>query len=274
MNLFPNLHSPISYKSGQTAKIILFAISLGLVLGCKNSGPVKPREELDTELYLSIVSNRDVNQTHSIARVRTDATSNRNAEVVLDGEVIPYRVFLASPDSLYYKSFNNFRRYLPGLVDFSLDDNEGNLLDISVPAVDSFAITDIAPGSRIANGNQPVIISWSGAAGSSGYVMAAVRRPLKYTGVGYSQFVTSGTTSETLNQVAFFQTDGVNPDTGWYDLYVYAIAAAPDSVTTRKVLPVPLPDEFLQNLALANLTGRYGFVSVTKRDSVRIAIQP
>lgn len=254
--------------------MFLIVSILGLLVGCKSSGPVRPREEMDSELILSIISNRDLNQTHTIARVQTEGSTNRISEVVLDGEVIPYRVFLAPPDSLYYKSFSNFRRYLPGLIDFAFDDTEGNTLDINLPSVDSFSITSIAPGSKIANGNQPVIISWNGAAGAANYVIAAVRRPLKYTGVGYSQFVTSGTTSETLNQAAFFQTDGVNPDTGWYDLYVYAIASSPDSLTTRKVLPAPLPDEFGQNLALTHLTGHYGSISVTKRDSVRIAIQP
>jgi hypothetical protein len=257
-----------------TITIALLLTGIVFLFGCKSSGPIKPRDQVDTELRLSIVSDRDVNQTHSIARVQSNGANSRNAELVLDNEVIPYRVFLAPPDSLFYKTFSNFRRYLPGLLDFSFDDLQGNTLSINVPSVDSFSITSIAPGSRIANGNEPVIISWSGAAGAGNYVIAAVRRPLKYTGVGYSQFVTSGTTSETLNQIAFFQTDGVNPDTGWYDLYVYAIASSPDSVTTRKVLPVPLPDEFGQNIALSHLTGRYGFISVSKRDSVRIAIQP
>jgi hypothetical protein len=264
----------MSQTFGKLFPFVVVFLLFPLFSGCESSGPIKPRAQSDSELLLSIISNRDLNQTHTIARVQTEGSTNRSADVLLDSEIIPYRVFLSSPDSLYYKSFNNFRRYLPGLMDFSFDDNEGNTLDINIPSVDSFSITDIAPGSRIANGNQPVVMSWSGASGASNYVLAAVRRPLKYTGVGYSQFVTSGTTSETLNQAAFFQTDGVNPDTGWYDLYVYAIAASPDSLTTRKLLPVPLPDEFGQNLALTNLTGRYGFVSVSRRDSVRIAIQP
>ncbi len=269
----PALHSRPS-RVNWIKSIALIGTTLSLLVGCESSGPIRPREQADSELRVSLVSNRDLNLTHSIARVQTEGSTNRNSEVVLDGEVIPYRVFLAPPDSLYYKSFGTFRRYLPGLIDFAFDDTEGNTLDINLPTVDSFSITSIAPGSRIANGNQPVILSWTGATGTTNYVIAAVRRPLKYTGVGYSQFVTSGTTSETLNRAAFYQTDGVNPDTGWYDLYVYAIAASPDSLTTRKILPVPLPDEFGQNIALTNLTGRYGFISIARRDSVLIVIQP
>jgi hypothetical protein len=63
---------------------------------------------------------------------------------------------------------------------------------------------------------------------------------------------------------------GVTPDTGWYYLYVYAYTGVPDSVTTARLLPVPLPSQLADNLTASGFTGHIGTVRVVKRDSVHV----
>lgn len=261
-------------RPGQLGLISMLFVLIAFLPGCQNSGPVVPRENSATTLVVTTVANRQQNQTRTVARVRTSGGTNRTAELLLDNELLPFTRFLVDTDSAYTKLFNSFRRYLPASVTLSLDDKSGNSASLTFPVVDSFTLTGVAPQSRIANGNQPVIMSWTGAPGAATYVMAAVRRGNAYLGKGFAQYATSGSTSETLNQIAFYQTDGINPDTGWYDLYVYAIAGIPDSASTARVLPVPLPLQQGDNLSRVTLTGHYGSISVSKRDSMRIAVQP
>lgn len=252
----------------------LIASAWLMLIGCESSGPIKGQKVPSTEVALTSVANRQLSQTRAVGRVFTDGTTNRSAEVLLDGDLHPYTKLVVNTDSAYTTLYGTFRRFLPGTLSSLIDDNEGNRATILFPSVDSFSLTDVIPASKIANGNQPVIVSWTGATGATTYVVAAVRRTLAYTGKGFSQYASSSSTSETLNQLAFYQTDGVNPDTGMYDIYVYAIAGVPDSASTAKVLPVPLPQQKADNLSLRNLTGHYGSIMVTRRDSMRIAIQP
>ena len=78
----------------------------------------------------------------------------------------------------------------------------------------------------------------------------------------------------TIPSDAFVLTDGINPDTGLYNLYVYAISGSPDSALTSTLLPAPMSQELSNNIAATSISGRFGVVVISRTDTVRVAIQP
>ena len=136
----------------------------------------------------------------------------------------------------------------------------------------SFGITVVNdpanPGHILRPGNT-VTYTWSGSANAQNYVMAAVLADSVYRGYGYSEYLPNVGTSGTLPVEAFSVSPSPNMDTGLYYIYVYAVNGVPDSALTAKLLPVPLPLQFPNNISTPDLIGRIGAVQVTLLDTVR-----
>ena len=143
---------------------------------------------------------------------------------------------------------------------------------------DTFSVDAYTPDSLIPNTNgQEMQLSWTASANSDGYIIAVVLEDSAYTGYGYSQYVTSQTTSATIPPDAFRlppDTAGVAQlDTGWYNIYVYGFSGRPDSLMSWPMLPVRIPSTLSDNVDEGVLTGRIGSVTVTRRVRTHVVSQ-
>ena len=142
---------------------------------------------------------------------------------------------------------------------------------VSTFVLDSIWYSNV-PDSSIPNTNgTPITIGWSSVANVDGYVVAVVLDGSEYTGVGYSAYVTEIGPSTTISGDAFranpLQT---NPDTGWYNIYVYGYQGSPDAALSSAVLPVAFPTQLPDNLAHTNLLGHFGTVTVSRKTMLHV----
>ena len=143
---------------------------------------------------------------------------------------------------------------------------------VETEVAENFSIEITDPAIRVNPGGTPVSLVWTGSMSAEGYVVATVPRYMAYHSLGYSALVTSESTAETIPPDAFRWSDGVNPDTGWYFVYVYAYTGSPDSSLSAGMLPVPIPGQLPDNIDGERLTGSFGSVTVALRDSVRVTV--
>jgi len=129
-----------------------------------------------------------------------------------------------------------------------------------------------SPANRLNTGGAAVTISFATAQYAEGYAIAAVLRDSAYTGFGYCDWVTTQTNGATIPPDAFRLTNGISVDTGWYYIYVYAYAEAPDSALSHGILPVPLPSVLADNIDEKDFDGRFGAIVVSVRDSVLVPV--
>lgn len=142
----------------------------------------------------------------------------------------------------------------------------------SVP--DTFSITqNFSPANHLLRGAGQVSLEWTAAANAAGYVIAAVKPGDAYKGRGYCAYAASGVTAGTIPPDAFINDTSLTLDTGLYNVYVYAFVGSPDSALTVPFLPVPFPAQRDDNVVLKKGVGRFGCVSVVRRDTVRVAEQ-
>lgn len=244
---------------------------LGGLAAC-NGGAVDPRRTADYAAIGFLIVDLDRDSTKGAVELRADNIIADQAEMSFGASSLLFFDTRFGLDSAYWlaqrgvSSFRNAAYPLTAIDSVFLNASTSQIV------ADSFSIIDIVPPSRIANGNENVSISWRGAGGAASYVVSTVLRSSNFSGAGLSQIVFSGT-SQTVDRDAFFQSDGVNPDTGWYYITVYAIAGSPDSALTRLLLPTPLPIQRPDNLS-GDLDGRFGSIVIARRDSVQIVIQP
>ena len=101
-----------------------------------------------------------------------------------------------------------------------------NSFDTQVIVPDTFSILNLVPFNHIVGGlSDNVTLSWSGSAGTEGYILAAVKADSAYKGQGYSAAVATQTTGGTIPPDAFQLDGSIVPDTGLYNVYVYIIVA-------------------------------------------------
>jgi hypothetical protein len=171
-------------------------------------------------------------------------------------------------DGLYRLDSQPASSFMAGSYLLTLEND--NSLDESVTTnLPGNTILRVAsPANRINTGGSAVSVNFLAAQFAEGYAVAAVHRDSAYTGYGYSEWVTSGATAATIPPDAFRPNGSNYPDTGWYYIYVYAYAEAPDSALSHGLLPVPMPNELPDNVDERNFDGHFGSVLVSHRDSV------
>jgi len=248
----------------------ILALILALQIGCNgSSGPVRPRDDTAYRVEGVMVKepNRNVSTavvsfTKDSALVQTALVTVGNDTLVLDTLTYPIDVFalpLGPADSL-----------LIGATDVMVKDGSDfiDTLPITVPG--NLTITSVLPSQKGPADN--VNVSWTGAANAAGYVLVAVKQDSVFQGMGYAQYVTSGTTSETVNEDAFLRNtiNGPEPNPGIYNIYVYAYNGAPDSTLSARALPVPFPSQLADNVNVTNMDGRLGTVVVSYFGTVEV----
>jgi hypothetical protein len=157
-----------------------------------------------------------------------------------------------------------------GIMDPNLFDET---LTVALPA--DFQITEVVPANHQIEGNGSASVSWTGSARADGYVVAAVKADRAYSGLGYSNYSLTGVTAATIPPDAFLPPDGGGaPDTGLYNLYVYALTGTPDSSLSHLLLPTPLPSQLTDGDLAETVRGTWGTVVLAAKDTVRVvAIQ-
>ena len=255
---------------GAACALLIGAVYLS---GC-NTAPSKSDDEGSAAYRLTGVIVKDPN----LDRSWIETLVYRNDSLINTAFVTLGSTALAYGSSAYQLVMSRAENLTSGTKQVAVRDSSrfADTISVVVPGVPS--IDNIIPANRINNGGDQVSIEWTGAAETAGYVIAAVPRDSAYRGVGYTAWVTSLATSGTIPPDAFRWSDGENPDTGWYNIYVYAYTGAPDSLTATsrfigsRALPTGLPTQLAANLAEKNLEGHFGVVTVSPRDSVHVTV--
>ncbi len=255
--------------------LLALALLLPALLAC-DSAPSKPSDRNDFTYQVRGVAVAEFNRDLGLVAVELDRDSVplSTATISFDGDTLDYGVPNFTPESLYFSLQDPAISLAGDSLLLTIDDSSYNSNTFFVTVPDTFTILTVEPPNRIVTGLQSVSVSWSASTNANGYVLSTVRRPVAYTGAGYSQFVTSLNPAGTLPPDAFSLSPGPLPDTGWYYIYVYAYIGSPDSVFTRTLLPVPMPDDMADNVNDDPWFGQVASMIVAHRDSVHVVTQP
>jgi len=247
---------------------LVLAISLVIVLlpGCDgNSTPIDPGPgEQIIRFNGVLLKDLGLNASSILANI------NRNDTNVINGHVVVGEDTITHNGTLYYFSVGPSGDLPGGDTEFDIFDGVSytDILPATVPG--DLSITSVLP--QVKDPSDQVTVDWTPAGDASGYVIAAVKRDSAYLGIGYSQYVTSLSTSVSINDSAFtipnIQGGVTNP--GIYYIYVYAYWGILDSVLTSSVLPVPIPGQLDDNIDEKKLSGTVGAVVVSRFGSVEV----
>ena len=253
--------------------VLLMAAVVGLLSFACNSTSTGNIGGAAVTVAATVISDANHDSTKVVADLRRQGAKLTTAVVRFSADTLKFRKAGFPIDSVYSLLKSNDLYY--GVGKYKLNISETNYSDsATIRLSDSATITNVVPTNRIAQGLRTVTVEWTGADSTDGYVLATTRKDSIYHGYGYSMYSTSLTTAGTIPPDAFSLSPGDQADTGWYYLYVYAYTGTPDSVLTRKLLPVPLPSQLGDNISGATLSGRIGTVVVIRHDSVHVVAGP
>ncbi|MEA2030941.1 MAG: hypothetical protein U9N55_05020 [candidate division Zixibacteria bacterium] len=241
-------------------------VAIVFLFGC--NGPVSNfDEEYEYQFNGLIVKDYD----HDTACVST--RFSRNDTLVIGAIIAIDSDTLAFPDSTYYYYISPADSLSSGSHDILVKDSSrfNDTLEFTVPG--SFSISSVLPSVK--GPSDIVSVSWTGAANADGYIIAAVKQDSTYMGLGYSQWVTSQTTSTSINDSAFTITtiQGTEPNPGIYSIYVYAYNGVLDSTLLSTLLPTPIPNQLEDNITKKNFNGTIGSIVTTLPNTVNVLAQ-
>lgn len=255
----------------------VFAL-LGLTtqFGCNSSGPVQPGTIYDYTISVTAIQDPNINTSRVLAKVQRDGDDFANANLEFDGDVLNFDTLFYGFDSIYFFIQDTSPAFATGSRAFTISDSTIFDDTVIVAVSDTFRIQTINnPANRIVTpSSQTVTYTWTASASTQNYVMAAVLADSAYRGYGYSEYLSVVGTSGTLPPQAFSVSPSPDLDTGLYNIYVYAVNGVPDSTLTSKLLPVPLPLQFPNNVNTSDMVGRIGTVHITLIDTVRAQTIP
>jgi hypothetical protein len=252
---------------------VILVVAVAVLAGC-NSAPTSLSRVADYTTQGVLVQEMNVNHAFAAVRFHRNDTTVTNAAVHVAGVPMAFFASYQGIDSAYQALISPASSHAGDQVYFRTADGSRFKDSVLVAVVDTFSITDnINPSNHQLQGAGQVSLEWTACANTLGYILAAVKTSRAYTGVGYSAVATAANAG-TIPPEAFINEVTSQPDTGLYDIYVYAYSGAPDSALAGKFLPVPLPHQLANNIAHSSLTGRFGTVTVTLRDTVRVLVGP
>jgi hypothetical protein len=249
--------------------VLLMAAAVGLFSFACNSTSTGNNGGAAVTVTATTIADANHDSTKVVADIRRQGTKVTTAVVRFSADTLKFRRAGFPIDSVYSLLKLNDLYY--GVGKYKLTIADGDYSDsASIRLADSATITNVVPANRHIVGLGTVTIEWTGADSTDGYILATTLKDSVYHGYGYSAYSTTLTTAGTFPLEAFSLSPGNQADVGWYYLYVYAYTGSPDSVMTRKLLPVPLPGQLADNINGATLSGRIGTVVVLRRDSVYV----
>jgi len=263
-------------STSSTTKVLgmagLLAAAAAVMIGC-HALTTEPVATNDYRAEGLLILDRNIDSTIAAVSLERNDSTLANAAVNLAGVPLGFFAALLPVDSVYLLKVDTAARFAGDNVYLSVADATRYRDSGLVAVPDTFSINgDFSPANHLLNGVGQVAFSWTLSPNSIGYVVATVKAEEAYTGTGYSAYAASGATAGTIPPDAFIDPISSEPDTGLYNVYVYAISGAPDSLLSSYLLPVPLPGQLADNLDWTSLAGRFGAVSVVRCDTVRVAV--
>ncbi|MFH2048369.1 MAG: hypothetical protein ABIJ12_02895 [bacterium] len=201
------------------------------------------------------------------------ADLERNDTAITDADISVSGDTLVFNGSYYIRTIYSADHLASGIRSFIVGDTDlyNDTIQAVLPA--SLTITSILPSVK--DPSDLVSVQWTGAAGVEGYIISAVKQGSTYLKTGFSQYVTSLSTSATIRNEAFTinNLSGGDTDPGTYDIFVYAYWGVPDSIMTSALLPVPLPSQLDANIDELKLTGSVGAIVISPAGTVEVIAQ-
>ena len=256
-----------------TGLAVLALAGLPGLFGC-NTTPSGNDISSDYRVEGTYVQDVDSDNAHAVARLFRNDTTQTSGSVRIANVVLGFFVDYFDVDSAF-QAVVHPAATLAG-DDVYLVVSDGSRITDSFPysVVDTFSITDqIDPANHQLQGAGQVSLAWTSAANAEGYVVAAVKADDAYTGTGYSALAATVGTSGTIPPEAFLDPVSQEPDTGLYNIYVYAYQGDPDSALASSFLPTPWPLANADNIDKADISGRFGTIAVAAMDTIRVVIQ-
>jgi len=207
-------------------------------------------------------------KTQSAIQLTRNSSKTTTASVALDTAAFQFAVPSFLIDSVYSYSANSPRVFAAGQHSLYLHDTTLLADTVGVAVPDTFTILTHSPVNRTIVGSGTARFTWSGSTGANGYFIAAALRSHAYP--GYSAYVTTGQTAQTIPPEAFSPSPGPTPDTGWYDIYVCSYTGVPDSTLFSSFLSAPFPTQLTDNVDRIRVAGRFGTVLVARKDSIHV----
>ena len=251
------------------------ALTLSAVMiGC-NHTPTGLTETNQYRVQGVLVQEMNIDYAFATARFWRNDTTLTNASIRLAGVPMAFFAAYQNVDSAYQALISPAASHAGTVAYLRVADASRFADSVLLNIVDTFSITDNfqPPNHQVQGTNNYVTMEWTAADSMDGYIVAAVKASRAYTGVGYSAAVTAAGVAGTIPPEAFMDTVANLPDTGLYNVYVYAYSGAPDVNLANAFLPVPLPAQVADNIERTSLTGRFGAITVSLKDTVRVLAQ-
>jgi len=215
----------MGYKSN-LRQVLSASFLLGLtalVIGC-NTAPTKSGAEDKYHVEGLLVQDMDVDSAFIAARFNRNDTAITNASIKLAGTPLAYFASLRGILAAYQSRLKPANTHAGSNVYLRVADASRFTDSLPLNIVGTFGLTDNfqPPNHHIQGTNNYVTLEWTAAANADGYIVAAVKTSLAGTGVGYSARVTSSGVAGTIPAEAFLNPSTNQPDTGLYNIYVYA----------------------------------------------------
>ncbi len=254
------------------ALLFLLGCLVGIGPGC-NDDMINSRFWENYRFEGVLVQDMNSDSVIIAAALRRQDTTVTDAEVRFDDAELIFNAAAFVLDSVYSYCDDSLTVFAAGehWVAITNDRSFGDSVLNSVP--DTFSISNVVPSNHQLQGAEVVSLEWDISANAERYVVAAVKAGSAYTGQGYSAPVASLINAGTIEQDAFISSQTGEPDTGLYNVYVYALNGSPDSALADQLLPVPLPSQLDDNIEHLRLSGDFGSVCVTRADTVRVTIR-
>lgn len=251
------------------APALAFLLIAAMMAGCDSSGTGQVNSLSDYSLRGVAVIDPNVDSTRISAIGSRNDTLLSSVVIVLGGDTLVYDDTLYAVDSSWRFADDTARHYLPGTYVIGFDDNS---FERSFPQAipDTFGITSLTPANRRIVGSEPAQIEWTAKAGYTSFVVAVIKKDSAFVGKGWSIYSQNFANAANVPPDAFLGSNGIDPDTGLYNFYVYGIVGSPDSALASALLPVSLPSQLADNISQQRLGGRFGVVVVSLLDTIRV----
>lgn len=252
---------------------ILAILSLLGLFAC-NGDLLNSLQNKDYRIQGLVVVDQNSASRTVTAKIWREDTLFSDADLMADTLVVPYLAPFSGGDGAYYRHDTESNLLKRDNLEITLTDST-NSYDFMVIVPDSFSILSLQPFTHIVGGlSDNVTLSWSGSAGTEGYILAAVKADSAYRGKGYVAAVSTNATGGTIPPDAFALPSGIQADTGLYNVYVYALTGSPDSALASSILPTPIPEQFADVYNETHFSGWFGAIRVVYRDTVRVVTNP
>jgi len=238
--------------------LILIAAVIG---GCGKAADINTSISYEYDLRGGIVKNLDTDSTEAVFVLTRNGNNYTQATMVLSGDTIVYDTTI----EFYRLSYDDTSLTPAGIDTLHIVDSSDLNEKFAYTIPEDFYISSISlPENRINAGGSEVQIQWAASLQNDGYIFAVVLKDSTYINDGYTEFVDNSITLANIPPDAF-RIYGDTLTLGWYYVYIYSYTDNPASTYN---LPTSIPAGLTDNIDNTDITGRYGSILVSPRDSI------